>query len=178
MILKEIRRIFASMIICSVAEHLIITYTWNKKYYSVTMQKCFLWKETSTYWKFKDRIFKLFKAPNQHSCCVIVSWKFLPLEIIALSEWSIDSTAVFPCKTLAFRQKYISIEIKGMTLVVYKLYYQRQYNNNNNNHNNNNNNNNNDQNNNNNNNNNNNILILIIGYCSKPLKIDPSQGLI
>ena len=29
-------------------------------YSSVLIRKCFLWKETSTYWKFKDNIFDLF----------------------------------------------------------------------------------------------------------------------
>ena len=125
MILKEIHITFVSMIICSIADHLIIRYTWRKrnKYYSVLIQKCFLWKETSTYGTFKDKIFKLFEAPNQHSCCVTVRWKLLPLEIRPLNEWSIDSTAAFPCKTLGFSKMYISIEIKGMTLIVYKLHY-------------------------------------------------------
>ena len=52
--------------------------------------------------------------------CVIVLCKFLPLEISPLSEWSFDSNVVFPCKTLTFTQKYICIEIKSITLVVYK----------------------------------------------------------
>ena len=37
-----------------------------------------------------------------------------------MSEWSIDSTVAFPSKGLAFSEKYISIEIKGITLAVYK----------------------------------------------------------
>ena len=37
-----------------------------------------------------------------------------------MSEWSIDSTVAFPSKGLAFSGKYISIEIKGITLAVYK----------------------------------------------------------
>ena len=43
MILKEIRTIFVSMIICSIADHLTITYTSRKrnKFYSVLIQKCF-----------------------------------------------------------------------------------------------------------------------------------------
>ena len=59
-ILKEIHIFFVSMIISSIADHLINTSTQRKrnKYYSVLIQKCFLWNETSTYLKFKDRIFK------------------------------------------------------------------------------------------------------------------------
>ena len=52
--------------------------------------------------------------------CVIVLCNFLPLEISPLNEWSFDSNVVFPCKTLTFTQKYICIEIKSITLVVYK----------------------------------------------------------
>ena len=52
--------------------------------------------------------------------CVIILCNFLPLEISPLSEWSFDSNVVFPCKTLTFTQKYICIEIKSITLVVYK----------------------------------------------------------
>ena len=37
-----------------------------------------------------------------------------------MSEWSIDGTAAFLCKISAFSCKYISIEIKGMTLAEYK----------------------------------------------------------
>ena len=61
-ILKEINIVFLSVIICSTADNLINTSTWRKrtKYYSVLIQKCFLCKETSTYWKFKDKIFKMF----------------------------------------------------------------------------------------------------------------------
>ena len=60
MILKEIHVIFVSMIICSIVDHLINTSTWRKRnrHYSVLIQKAFLWKETSTYWKLKDEIFK------------------------------------------------------------------------------------------------------------------------
>ena len=103
-ILKEINIVFLSVIICSIADNLINTSTWKErnKYYSVLIQKWFLWKETSTYWKFKDKIFKLFWALNQHNCCVIVLWTFLPLAISLLSEWSIDSTAVLRCKTSPF----------------------------------------------------------------------------
>ena len=40
-----------------------------------------------------------------------------PVEVISpLSEWSIDSTAAFPCKTSAFNQKYILNENQGMAL--------------------------------------------------------------
>ena len=62
MILKETNIIFVSVIIFSVADNLIITDTWRKwsKYYGILIQKFFLWKETSTYWKIKDKIFKLF----------------------------------------------------------------------------------------------------------------------
>ena len=52
---------FLSMIIFPIANRLIITYTWRKRgnYYSVLVQECFLWRETSTYWKFENKIFKL-----------------------------------------------------------------------------------------------------------------------
>ena len=54
--------------------------------------------------------------------CVIVLCNFLPLEISPLNVIMqyIDSNVVFPCKTLTFTQKYICIEIKSITLVVYK----------------------------------------------------------
>ena len=45
--------------------------------------------ETSIYWKFKDKIFKLFEAPNQHNCCDTVLWKFLQVLISVLGKWSI-----------------------------------------------------------------------------------------
>ena len=47
----------------------------------------------------------LFVKRNLHclkiniAVCVIVLGKFLSLEISPLNEWSIDSTAAFPCKT-------------------------------------------------------------------------------
>ena len=50
----------------------------------------------------------------------IILCNFLPLEVSPLSEWSFDSNEVFSCKTLTFTQKYICIEIKSITLVVYK----------------------------------------------------------
>ena len=37
-----------------------------------------------------------------------------------MREWSIDSIVAFPSKDLAFSEKYFSIEIKGITLAVYK----------------------------------------------------------
>ena len=46
-------------------------------------------KETSIYQKFKDKIFNLFEAPNQHNCCVPVLWKFLQVLISVLGKWSI-----------------------------------------------------------------------------------------
>ena len=47
--IKKINFIFVSVIICSVADNLIITSTWRRrnKYYSVLIQKCFEWME---YW--------------------------------------------------------------------------------------------------------------------------------
>ena len=43
-----------------------------------------------------------FKHQINIADCVIALWKFLPLEISPLHEWRINSTAAFPCKTLAF----------------------------------------------------------------------------
>ena len=50
-ILKEINIVFVSVIICSIADNLINTSTWSEinKYYSVLIQKYFLWKETFTF---------------------------------------------------------------------------------------------------------------------------------
>ena len=61
-ILKEINIVFVSVIICLIADNRINTSTWRErnKYCSVLIQKRFLWKETSAYWKFKDKIFKFF----------------------------------------------------------------------------------------------------------------------
>ena len=61
-ILKEINIDFVSVIICLIADNRINTSTWRErnKYCSVLIQKRFLWKETSAYWKFKDKIFKFF----------------------------------------------------------------------------------------------------------------------
>ena len=61
-ILKEINIDFVSVIICLIADNRINTSTWGErnKYCSVLIQKRFLWKETSAYWKFKDKIFKFF----------------------------------------------------------------------------------------------------------------------
>ena len=60
--IKEINFVFVFVIICSVTNNLIITSTWRwrKQYYSALIQRCFLGKETPTYWKFKDKISKLF----------------------------------------------------------------------------------------------------------------------
>ena len=82
----------------------LITSTWRKrkKYDSVLIPKCFFWKETSTYWKFKDNIFKLFRARTWHNCCATVLCKFLQLVISLLNEWSIDNSAAFICKTSVF----------------------------------------------------------------------------
>ena len=52
------------------------------------------------------------------SCYCLVLWKCLPPLISVLIEWSIDTTAVFSCKTSTFHQKYILNEIQDMTLVV------------------------------------------------------------
>ena len=94
MILKEIHIIFVSMIICSIVDYLITAYTWRKrsKYYSILIQKCFSWKENSIYWKFKDKIFKLFYAPELLCYCPA---EFLLPKTSPLSEWSIDITAAF-----------------------------------------------------------------------------------
>ena len=61
--IKEINVIFVSVITCSVAGNLIVTSTWRRrnKYYSVLIQKYFLAKETSTYWKLKDNSLSCFK---------------------------------------------------------------------------------------------------------------------
>ena len=111
-ILNEINIVFVSVIICSIADYLINIYTWRErnKYYSVLIQKCFLWKEIFSYWKFKDKN-DFFEHPiffNQHffNCCVIVLWKFLPLVISLLSEWSIDNLQYFLAK---FRHSVRSI---------------------------------------------------------------------
>ena len=71
MILKEINIIFVSVIICSIVDSLVITSSWRRRnrYYSALVQKCFLRKETSTYWKLKDKIIKLFK---HHSTVVLL----------------------------------------------------------------------------------------------------------
>ena len=122
MILKEINIILVSVVICSIVDNLINTSTWRKrnKCYSPLIQKWFVWKEISTCWQFKNKIFKMCSAPNQHSC-VIVLRKFLSLVISLLSEWNTDSTAAFPCKTSAFSLKYILNEIQDViTAVLYK----------------------------------------------------------
>ena len=77
----------------------------NKQVLQCTNSKMLFVKRNFHNSTFKDKSFKLFYAPNQHNCCVIVLWKFLPLEISHLSEWSIDSTAAFPCKTSTLSYK-------------------------------------------------------------------------
>ena len=47
----------------------------------------------------KNKSFLLFQAPI--NCCVIVLWKFLALVMSPLSKWSVNSTALLPCKTSA-----------------------------------------------------------------------------
>ena len=103
MILKEIN-ISLSVIICSIVGNLMNISIWKKrnKHYSVLVQKCLFWKETSTYWKFKDKIFKLILTRNQQNRCFIFMWKFFPPVISHLNEWTNDSTAGFPCKISAF----------------------------------------------------------------------------
>ena len=46
--------------------------------------------------------FSCFKHQINIADCTTVPWKLLPPEISPLNEWSIDSTAAFPCKTLTF----------------------------------------------------------------------------
>ena len=103
MILKEIN-ISLSVIICSIVGNLMKISFWKKrsKHYSVLVQEYLFWKETSTYWKFKDKIVKLFLTRNQHNRCFIFIWKFLAPVISNLSECTIDSTAGFPSKISAF----------------------------------------------------------------------------
>ena len=95
--------LFLSIIFFSIVNNLINTFIWRKrnKYYNAIIQKCFFCKKTSTYWKFKDKIFELFLAPNQYNCCTIVLWRFISLLTRLLNELIIDSTAAFPCKTSA-----------------------------------------------------------------------------
>ena len=102
MILKEINIIFVSVIICSIVDNSSHPLEGKEKSITVLIQKCFFWKETSTYWKFKDNIFKLFRARTWHNCCATVLCKFLQLVISLLNEWSIDNSAAFICKTSVF----------------------------------------------------------------------------
>ena len=137
-----------------------------------TNLKKFFLGETSTYSKFNAKLFNMFKAPNHHNCCAIVLWKFLPLVISILSEWSIDKTAVSPSKTSAINKKYILNEILDLIFVALCKYMncavdkttdtetgQTTYINHTNNYH----------------NNNNNILILFINSFYKPLETDPSE---
>ena len=50
--------------------------------------------ETFIYYKFKDKIFDLFKALNQHNCCFTALWKFLEVLI------SFCVNGVFKCNNL------------------------------------------------------------------------------
>ena len=82
---------FLSLIIFFIVENLINTSTWRKRK-SLIVYKCkklFFWKETSSYGKFKGKIFKLFEALNQHNRYDFVLWKFFPTDISLLSKWSI-----------------------------------------------------------------------------------------
>ena len=45
--------------------------------------------ETSIYWKFKDKMCKLFEASNHLNYCVTVLWNFLQVLIKVLGKWSI-----------------------------------------------------------------------------------------
>ena len=62
------------------------------KHYSVLIYKCFFEKRLALIENLRIKFLSSLST-NPHSCCVIVLWKFLPLEI------------------------------KDMTLVLYKLYY-------------------------------------------------------
>ena len=166
MILKEINIILVSVVICSIVDNLINTSTWRKrnKCYSPLIQKWFVWKEISTCWQFKNKIFKMCSAPNQHSC-VIVLRKFLSLVISLLSEWNTDSTAAFPYKNLSIQFeiyfKWNPRRDNCGSIQIHKLYCWNitstgtghWYNDNN-------------------------ILVLIISFCCKPFNIDPFQRLI
>ena len=46
-------------------------------------------------------------------------WKFLALVMSFMSEWSIENTAVFPCKTSVFSKKYNLSKTRRL-LVLYK----------------------------------------------------------
>ena len=123
-ILEEPNIVFVSTIIFSIADYLINTSTWRERKKSYILQ-CTSWKmlflKLSLVENLRIKSLSLFKHQiffNQHKSCVIVLWKCFPLVISLLSEWSIDSTAVFPCKTLAFSEKYILKEIQGMTHAV------------------------------------------------------------
>ena len=89
--LNEMLIKLASLIICSTNDNLTNTILTppsevKKQYCIYTVHLIILCTstETSIYWKFKDKIFNLFQAPNQHNCCVTLLWKFLQVLITVL----------------------------------------------------------------------------------------------
>ena len=80
MILKEIKIIFVSVIACSIVGNLINTSTWRKRNKKVLINK--KWKETFTYWKFKDTSLSCFK----HQINIIVALLFYAVEVSSTSN--------------------------------------------------------------------------------------------
>ena len=62
-ILKEMNIVFVTLSICSIVNNLISTSSWRNrnKYYRIQIQKLFSSKDTSTYWKFKNKSLNCFK---------------------------------------------------------------------------------------------------------------------
>ena len=88
--LNEMHIELASLIICLIS-NLSNTFTWSKRtvLYIVDLIILCTSTETCINWKFKDKIFNLFKAPNKQNCCANVLWKLLPVLIMFLGKWSI-----------------------------------------------------------------------------------------
>ena len=77
----------AFLIIYSIDNNLTNTFTWSKRTVLFVVNLILLCTSTGTSinWKFKDKIFNFFEAPDKQSCCDNVLRKFLPVLIFFFS---------------------------------------------------------------------------------------------
>ena len=68
--LNEMHIELASLIICSIDNNLTNTFTWSKRTVLYIVNLIILCTSTETFinWKFADKIFDLFEAPNKQNC--------------------------------------------------------------------------------------------------------------
>ena len=85
-----------------------------------TLQRVIFLKRNLSLLKIKKWLFNLFWASKQHICCLTFKWKFLPVVMNLLNEWSIYKITIRPYKTTTFSSKFILDKVLGLDLWFYK----------------------------------------------------------